>query len=85
VPAAKPRAKTPAKALSWAEQREWEGMEAVILAAEEALATCETAASDPAIATRADELAARCQALDEARSVVERLYERWAELDGRRG
>jgi ATP-binding cassette subfamily F protein uup len=84
VPAAKPRPKTPAKTLSWAEQREWEGMEAAILAAEETLATCETAANDPAIATRADELAARCRALAEARAVVERLYERWAELDGRR-
>jgi ATP-binding cassette subfamily F protein uup len=84
VPAAKPRAKTLAKALSWAERREWEGMEAAILAAEETLATCETAASDPGIATRADELAARCRALEEARAVVERLYERWAELDAKR-
>jgi ATP-binding cassette subfamily F protein uup len=59
-------------------------MEAASLAAAEPLATCETAASAPGIATRADELAARCRALEEARAVVERLYERWAELDAKR-
>ena len=60
-------------------------MEEAILAAEETLAAAETAAADPAIATRADELAARCHALEEARTAVERLYARWAELEGKRG
>ena len=61
-------------------------MEAAILAAEEALARLpRRPPHDPAIATRADELAARCRALEEARAVVERLYARWAELEGKRG
>ncbi len=86
-PAAKPRsepAKRPAKKLSWAEQREWEGMEAAILAAEEAAARCHRAAEEPAIATDAQELHLRSSALAEALAEVERLYARWAELEAKR-
>ena len=77
--------KVPPKKLTWAEQREWAGMEASILAAEETLARCETAAHDPAIAARAEELAARCHELQQAHDAVDRLYTRWAELDAKRG
>src|SRR5207245_3745863 len=64
VPSSTPvAAKAQAKRLTWAEQREWEGMEAAIVAAEAALTRCHEAAHDPAIATRADELVARCRAL----------------------
>ena len=80
-----PREKPAARRLTWAEQREWDGMEEEILAAEATLASAEAAAADPAVATRADELAARCHALDEARHAVERLYARWAELEAKRG
>ncbi len=73
------------KKLTWAEQREWDGMEATILAAEETLARCETAAHDPAIAARAEELATRCHELQQAHDAVDRLYTRWAELDAKRG
>jgi ATP-binding cassette subfamily F protein uup len=59
-------------------------MEATILAAEETLAHCQTAAHDPAIATRADELAARCRSLQAAHDAVDALYARWAELDQKR-
>ena len=90
VAAAKPRpasaaTKTPAKKLRWAEQREWDGIEAAILAAEESVTRCEAAAHDPAIATNAAELAAHCQALQDAHDAVDRLYSRWAELDAKRG
>jgi ATP-binding cassette subfamily F protein uup len=78
-------AKQPSKKLTWAEQREWDGMEATILAAEATLAGCETAAHDPAIATQAEQLAARCRELQEAQETVDRLYARWAELDAKRG
>ncbi len=92
APAARPRAasesaapKAAAKRLSWAEQREWEGMEAAILAAEQRLADCQAAAHDPAIATRADELAARWRDVHAAQEAVEALFARWAELEGKRG
>ena len=73
----------PEKRLTWKEQREWEGIEAAILAAEETLARCTGAVNDPAIASRADELAARCRALQAAQDEVDRLYARWAELDAK--
>ena len=84
-PAPAPAATGPAKRLTWAEQREWDGMEAAILAAEERLATCQAAAHDPAIATRADELAARWRAVHDAQQAVDQLFARWSELDSKRG
>jgi ABC transport system ATP-binding/permease protein len=91
APAPKPRAAaTPpasrpqAKRLGYTEQRELDGMEAAILAAEETVARCQEAANDPAIATRADELAARCEELTRAQEAVDALYARWAELDAKR-
>jgi len=83
--AAPAAAKPPARKLTWAEQREWEGMEAAILAAEEEVARRDDAAHDPAIATRAEALADACRALQEAQETVERLYARWAELEAKRG
>jgi ATP-binding cassette subfamily F protein uup len=77
--------KTPGRGrLTWAEQREWEGMEAAILAAEESAARCQEAAHDPAIATNAPELARRCEAFRVAQEAVDALYTRWAELDAKR-
>jgi ABC transport system ATP-binding/permease protein len=77
--------KSGARRLTWAEQREWDGMESAILAAEEAVATCQAATLDPMVAANAGELAARCRALEEAEQTVERLYARWAELEAKRG
>jgi ATP-binding cassette subfamily F protein uup len=80
-----PVTKAPARGrLAWAEQREWEGMEAAILAAEASGARCEKAAHDPAIATDAPELARRCEELRVAQDAVDALYARWAELDAKR-
>jgi ATP-binding cassette subfamily F protein uup len=78
-------AKIASRSLTWAEQREWEGMEAAILAAESMVAGREAAATDPTITSNAAELAARCRALDDAQHAVERLYARWAELEVKRG
>ena len=78
-------AKSASHSLTWAEQREWEGMEAAILAAESMVEGREAAAADPTIASNAAELAARCRALDDAQHVVERLYARWVELEVKRG
>jgi len=80
-----PAARAPTKRLTWAEQREWDGIEAAIVEAEEMLARCEAAAHDPAIATRADELAARWRDVQTAQDAVDRLFARWAELDEKRG
>ena len=83
--AAKARAVRPAaeKGLTYRERREWDQMEATILAAEERVAACERAAADPAIATDAAALHARYTELEAARAEVERLYARWALLETR--
>jgi ATP-binding cassette subfamily F protein uup len=66
---------------SYLEQREWDGMEAAVLAAEAAADACRQAAEDPAIASDASTLETRYAALAAARAEVDRLYARWAELD----
>jgi len=88
APAARPA--TPSSAAparrrpSWREQREWEGMEEAILAAEELLARHRAAAEDPAIASDGVVLAERWAALAAAQAEVDRLYARWAELESLR-
>jgi ATP-binding cassette subfamily F protein uup len=82
--AAEPAAPRPrARKLSYREQQEWDGMEAALLAAEERLAAAEAAVADPAVATDAGALQERVAVAQGARSEVERLYKRWAELEGR--
>ncbi|MFN2425724.1 MAG: ABC-F family ATP-binding cassette domain-containing protein [Candidatus Binatia bacterium] len=73
-----------ARKLGYREQREWDEMESLILAAEERLTTAGARASDPSIASIADEVAARYRELDAAQAEVDRLYARWAELDEKR-
>jgi ATP-binding cassette subfamily F protein uup len=69
----------PKKKLSYLHQREWDGMEAKILDAEQELATCqrefEASTSDP---NRVSEAYDKMQA---AQNRVEDLYARWAELE----
>ena len=71
------------KRLGYLEQREWEGMEQAILAAETAVAACRGAAEDPGIASDPAALQTRYAALEAARAEVARLYDRWAELEGK--
>jgi ATP-binding cassette subfamily F protein uup len=70
--------------LSYREQQEWEGMEAAITAAEEAVAARQGEVERAATAGHAA-LAEACRALDEAQRAVERLYGRWEELEAKRG
>jgi ABC transport system ATP-binding/permease protein len=69
--------------LSYHEQREWDGMEDAILAAEETLEARQREAEDPAIASDPTALQARYAALEAARAEVDRLYARWAELEAK--
>jgi ATP-binding cassette subfamily F protein uup len=78
------KAAAPAKKkLTWNEQRELEGIEAAILAAEEAASAAE--ASVEAAATKGHaELNAACVASEKAKAEVERLYARWSELEAKK-
>jgi ATP-binding cassette subfamily F protein uup len=71
------------KRLGYLEQREWSGMERAILDAETAVQTCVRATEDPAVASDPVALQERFAALDAARAGVDRLYARWAELEGK--
>lgn len=72
------------KGLSYNEQKEWDQIEAMILAAEEVATACQAAVNDPAIVSSAEELQKRYAALHAAQVEVERLYARWADLDEKR-
>jgi ATP-binding cassette subfamily F protein uup len=69
--------------LSYREQKEWAKIEQRIVQAEEAIAACQAAVEDPAIASNAAELLARSEALEAARTAAERLYDRWTELESK--
>jgi len=85
-PAASPRSAPPAsrsRKLPYREQRELDGMESAILAAEER-AGLRQAEVDGAATAGHVALADACRALEEAQSEVERLYARWQELEAKR-
>jgi ATP-binding cassette subfamily F protein uup len=86
-PAAAPAAPTPAvrksKKLSYKEQQEWDGMEAAVTAAEEAVAARQ-AEVEAASTTGHTALTDACRRLEEAQAAVEKLYSRWQELEARR-
>ena len=79
------RARRPGK-LSFREQRELDGMEAAILAAEERKRAVEATLSDPATYQRAGAgVAALREELEAVSGEVDRLYARWQELEAIRG
>jgi ATP-binding cassette subfamily F protein uup len=74
------RARKPGR-LSFQEQREMDGMEAAILAAEERKGEVEAALSDPATYQKGGDAVVALRAeMDSVTAEVERLYARWAEL-----
>jgi ATP-binding cassette subfamily F protein uup len=83
--AAKPTAasKPATKKLNYREQQEWSGIEAAILAAEEAFAARQVEVQNSATAGHAV-LAEACRAMEAAQHEVERLYARWQELETKR-
>ena len=83
----KPAAKaSPAarKKLSWNEQRELEQMEEKILAAEEDLHAQQKRMEDREVLADHVKLRDVCTKVDEAQTLVQTLYERWQELEGRK-
>jgi ATP-binding cassette subfamily F protein uup len=70
-----------ARSLSYKEQKEWEGMEAAILEAEERLAASQAMLNDPSVATDAIAASKAYDALAVAQKAVEQLYARWEELE----
>jgi ATP-binding cassette subfamily F protein uup len=70
--------------LSFKEQREFDGMEAAIMAAETRVHELETTLNDPQFqATRSREAPGLIADLETAKTEVTRLYERWEDLSSR--
>ncbi|MGH7257850.1 MAG: ABC-F family ATP-binding cassette domain-containing protein [Nitrospiraceae bacterium] len=67
--------------LSYREQKEWGSIEQDIIRAEAKVAACQTAVEDPTVVSDAAALEQRLGTLETARTEVERLYARWAELE----
>ncbi len=81
---ATPPARRPGR-LSFNEQRELDGMEEALLAAEQRKGALELALSDPSTYQRGGGAVAELSAeLDRVSAEVERLYARWQELEARR-
>ncbi len=68
------------KRLSYLEQRQLDGMEETLLAAEERLEEARSRAEDPSIATDAGALQQRFKELADVQAEVDQLYARWTEL-----
>jgi ABC transport system ATP-binding/permease protein len=71
----------PPKKLSFALQREWDGIEALIMGAESKASALEAELGSPAIVSDAARLVALAGEATTARAEVDRLYARWAELE----
>ncbi len=71
----------PRRKLGYIEQREWDGMEAAILQAEEELAARQRELQDAA--SDAKRLASAYDELQQAQKRVDALYARWAELESK--
>jgi ABC transport system ATP-binding/permease protein len=85
-PAAPRRGRPSPRRLSYNEQRELEGIEEAIGAAEARVAALEATLSDPAVyRERGAEVRAIVAALEDGRREVGRLYDRWEELETIRG
>ncbi|HSL16883.1 MAG TPA: ABC-F family ATP-binding cassette domain-containing protein, partial [Methylomirabilota bacterium] len=77
----RPRDKPKRAGLSYLEKREYEGMEATILAAEAELVAAEACLADPAVASNAEAAHEAYLAHEQAKVKVAGLYRRWAELE----
>ena len=69
------------KKLSYGDQRDYDGIEARILASEERLAALTAECSHPDVVSNATRLVELDKEMASARAEVDRLYARWAELE----
>jgi ATP-binding cassette subfamily F protein uup len=73
--------KPAAKRLKWNEQRELDGMEAAIAAAEAKVTELQKQVADPHVMRDRAKMHEACTLLGNAQQEVERLYARWSELE----
>jgi ATP-binding cassette subfamily F protein uup len=80
-PEARPQPPRNTKRLSYKEQLEWDGMERTIVEHEAKAAALQRQLEDPVLTSDPRKLQEHCTALAAAQEAVERLYQRWQELE----
>jgi ATP-binding cassette subfamily F protein uup len=75
--------KKPRKKLTFAEQREYDGMEARIMEAETEVQRWHQAMEDPGVMADRVKLAEVCEKMHQSQEAVAGLYKRWEELEGK--
>src|SRR5208337_2020965 len=85
APPQRPAAAARPKKLAYLEAREWEQMEQRILDAEQSLESARAALQAPEVVSDPFALQERYAQMQVAEAEVERLYARWAELEGKGG
>ena len=84
APAESTAASPSKKKLSYLETREWEAMEATILEAESDLEAARAEMQSPEVVSDGERLRLTYARLQAAEARVAELYERWAQLEGKR-
>ncbi len=84
APVRAPVAAAPKRKLSYLEAREYEQMEQRIVEAETELSVCEARLHAPDVVSDPRELDRAYRAFEEAKTAVDLLYARWAELESKR-
>jgi ATP-binding cassette subfamily F protein uup len=79
----KPQPSPAKKRLSYLEQREWDQIESLIHKAEEKLRKLQCDLEDPSVTSDPERLLESYAQLQPAQAEVDRLYERWAELEAK--
>ena len=69
------------KKMNFSEKREWEQMEGKILALENEIEHLHSVVQDPALLAQTDKLQQACESLGEKQHALEKLYQRWQELE----
>lgn len=67
--------------MTYSEKREWEQMEGKILALEKEIEHLQSLIQNPSIVNQTDKLQQACQELDIKNQTLEKLYQRWQELE----
>ncbi|MBT4643999.1 MAG: ABC-F family ATP-binding cassette domain-containing protein [Deltaproteobacteria bacterium] len=77
----KPKTKQAKKKFSYKEQREWQSIEKEIMVAETEVEACQSEMLEPETTNDPERLRVCCDLLQSRQEEVERLYQRWEELD----
>jgi ABC transport system ATP-binding/permease protein len=77
------RLENKSKKFTYSEKREWEMMEGKILSLEQEIEQLQSQIHDPALAGQTTKLQELCQELGSKQHLLEKLFERWAELESK--